>query len=70
MTADRIEVTRGGDIDAEVVAALTVALTPPPGGPPDAHRRGSPWAHAARLEGIGACIVAAPGDLREPGAPG
>jgi hypothetical protein len=63
-------IDRGGDPSPEELAALTVALTAlgAAAAGPAADPLPPAWTRAALLEGVGARIVAAPGDL--PGLPG
>lgn len=64
-TAGRIEVTGGGHLRDEELAALAVALTPTGGGePPPTVGHGIPaWAQAALLEGVGLRTPTRPSDL-------
>jgi hypothetical protein len=62
----RIEVVGGGQVPAEHLAALAVALTPTGGdGTGDPQQPGPPaWARAALLEGVGLPRPTRPSDLR------
>lgn len=57
----RIAVTGGGEPDPAQLAALVVALTPPPA----ARREAGPpaWRHAALREGVGGPAIVTPSDL-------
>ncbi len=57
----RMAVTGGGEPDPAQLAALVIALTPPPA----ARRETGPpaWRHAALLEGVGGPAILTHGDL-------
>jgi hypothetical protein len=62
----RIEVVGGGEVPADHLAALVVALTPTSADVPADPDHGGPpaWARAALLEGVGLPRPTRPSDLR------
>jgi hypothetical protein len=61
--AARLEVVGGGEVSAEHLAALAVALTPTGGGGEPTEERVPAWAQAALLENVGHRRPARPSDL-------
>lgn len=67
--ATRIEITGGGEVCPEQLAAIVVALTPSAtAGDARAAGRAPAWGRAALLENVGLRRIARPGDLIRPGS--
>lgn len=65
--SDRIEVTHGGELSDEEVAAVVIALTPVDGGDVERDARPPSWRRAAIIEGLGGRPVSSAWDLARRG---